>query len=257
MVNYDSPDITFDLVQNNSQGEQNAPTQYQKLSKELIESRYNTLIEQQPKLVSAKPYNMLNAMLYAASVAAFAWALLTTGDWKTDIITFVAAFGLVGTVFDFCGRWFEKYNTSACLVENIKTLSEWEYPIYVFALTHDDETVMKRELEIFNYLNDPKCTNPIHLAFSESDHKIKFTCDFGFDKGKEFDVPSGFPVLDLHPKWFLPRGIRDEKDWLDYQMEVLKIAEQVDFEFARIWTNQERNTYERIVGKQEVADDKI
>lgn len=256
-IDYDNPNAEFDVVQNvPHQVVQNAPPQYPKLSKEVIENRYEQLKAEQPKIRAARPYNMLNAMLYAASLGGLVWGNFTTGDWGTDIAIFAVSFLTGAVVLDFTGRAYDNYKQSEVYVENLKTLSAWAKPIYVLADTPNDETVVSRANQIWEILTDEKCTNEIHKNLLDSQHEIKYKYNFGFNSGREYDT-NGLPVVGLHPKYFLLRGIVDEIDWFNYQVEVLKIAEQVDNQFARIWSANDFKSYQTVVAKQYIDSSEI
>lgn len=136
------------------------------------------------------------------------------------------------------------------MVQNIETLQNWKRPIIILPENRFDCFVDSRAKEISDILNDEKCLNGLNIALQNAEISFEYSIEYGFRTGEKCQTNIGLPVVSLIPELFILRGAFDEKIWFEFQKEAVRIALQIDSQFAKQWFSLESKTYRAVAGGQ-------
>lgn len=220
---------------------------------DLTEARYNFLLSEQPILYKVKPQRFMTS-ISGGCIAVLMPIYIDFKDTFQDVETlgiFTIGCFLIGAIMtNVFGRFITEMNHKKALVQNIETLQNWKRPIIILPENRFDPSVDLRAKEITDILEDEKCLNHLNIALENADLSFEYTIEYGFRTGEKCQTNTGLPVVSLFPELFVLRGAFDEKVWFEFQKEAVRIALEIDNEFAKCWYTLESEKYRTVAGGQ-------
>lgn len=222
----------------------------------LTVARYEFLLSEQPIL------HPLRAQRFMTSVTGGCVATLFPVYWDfKEPFQDVAALGVVvlgfftiGLILTHAiGRILTDMSNKTAMVNNIELLEKWTRPIIIMPYDRLDTSVDARVKEITDILANEKCVNHLHIALENVEMSTEYGIEYGFRKGEVCQTNTGLPVVGLFPELFVLRGAFDDTLWYEFQKEAVRIALEIDNEFAKCWFALETEKYRIVAGGQQTA----
>lgn len=223
------------------------------IEQNLITERYNFLLSEQPKLQTVAPQKFITSVI-GGCVATLIPIYIDYVEPIQEIETLcglLVAFFVFGTVIAHAfSQFMNDRNEKKVLVQNIELLQNWKRPIIILPENRSDCFVDARAKEITDVLDDEKCINELHIALQNAEILFDYAIEYGFRTGEKCQTNRGLPIVSLFPELFILRGAFDEKVWFEFQKEAVRIALEIDNEFAKHWYSFETEKYRAIAGGQ-------
>ena len=220
---------------------------------DLITARYNFLLNEQPTLQAIEPQRLITSIT-GGCVSCLLPIYIDIKETFQDIETlgiFLIISFLIGVLLTrSVSQFLTDRNNKKVLVQNIETLQNWKRPIIILPENRFDCFVDARAKEITDILNDEKCLNGLNIALKNADMCFDYAIEYGFRTGEKCQTNTGLPVVSLIPELFILRGAFDDKIWLEFQKEAVRIALEIDSQFAKQWFSLESETYRTVAGGQ-------
>jgi hypothetical protein len=220
---------------------------------DLITARYNFLLNEQPNLYRAKRQRFTSSLLGGC----FSILLPVYLDFKDPFqdlemlgIFSIGCFLIGAIITHAVGKISNDMNNQKALIQNIEMLQNWTRPIIVLPENRFDPSVDARAQELTNILNDEKCLNHLDIALENAQMFFEYSVRYGFRTGEKCQTNTGLPVVSLFPELFILRGAFDDKLWYEFQKEAVRIAFEIDNQFAKQWFAIESQTYRVVAGGQ-------
>ena len=219
----------------------------------LITERYNFLLSEQPMLQTVAPQKFITSITggcIASLLPIYVDFKETFQDFETLGGLTIACFAFGAIITHAIGQFLNDRNHKKALVQNIQMMQNWKRPIIILPENRFDCFVDARAKEIMDILNDEKCLNELHIGLENAEMTFDYSIEYGFRKGENYSTNTGIPIVSLFPELFVLRGAFDEKVWFEFQKEAVRIALEIDNEFARCWFWQETEKYRIVAGGQ-------
>ena len=219
----------------------------------LIKERYNFLLSEQPTLEKIEPQRFTTSLTGGcfASLLPIYWDFKEPFQDLETLGIFVFLSLSIGLILTrSMGQFWNDRNNKKALIRNIETLQNWKRPIIILPESRFDCFVDARAKEISDILNDEKCLNGLHIALENAEISFDYSIEYGFRTGEKCHTNTGLPVVSLIPELFILRGAFDEKVWFEFQKEAVRIALEIDNNFAKCWFAYEGEKYRAIAGGQ-------
>lgn len=229
----------------------NAPSEHN-----LITERYNFLLSEQPDLYRAKPQRFTSSLLGGCIAVLFPIYLDSIDPFQDVEMLGVFAVGcfLIGAIITHAiGKILNDRNDKKALIQNIEMLQNWTRPIIILPENRLDPSVDVRANEIKGILNDEKCLNNLNIALTDTQMSFEYSIQYGFRTGEKCQSNNGLPIVALFPELFILRGAFDDKLWLEFQKEAVRISFELDNDFAKSWYTLETEKYRSVAGGQLIA----
>lgn len=221
--------------------------------RDLITARYNFLLSEQPYLQAVKPQRFMTSITggcVTTLMPIYIDSKNTFQDVETLYILTICCFLIGAIITHVLGQFFYEMNHKKALVQNIETLQNWKRPIIILPENRFDTSVDFRANEISNILNDEKCLNQLHIGLENAEMSFEYSIEYGFNTGEKYNTGVGLPIVSLFPELFVLRGAFDDKIWFEFQKEAVRIALEIDNDFAKCWFSLENEKYRAIAGGQ-------
>ncbi len=219
----------------------------------LITARYNFLLSEQPNLQAVKPQRFMTSITggcVSTLMPIYIDSKDTFQDFETLGIFTIGCFLIGAILTHVLGQFFYEMNHKKALVQNIETLQNWKRPIIILPENRFDPSVDARAKAITGILEDEKCLNHLNIALENAEMSFDYSIEYGFRMGEKCQTNTGLPVVSLFPELFILRGAFDEKVWYEFQKEAVRIALEIDNEFAKCWFTLEAEKYRSVAGGQ-------
>lgn len=219
----------------------------------LITERYNFLLSEQPILQTVEPQQFITSITggcMASLLPIYVDFKETFQDFETLGGLTVGCFVIGAMITHAIGQFLNDRNHKKALVQNIQMMQNWKRPIIILPENRFDCFVDARAKEVMDILNDEKCLNELHIGLENAEMTFEYSIEYGFRKGEKYSTNTGIPIVSLFPELFILRGAFDEKVWFEFQKEAVRIALEIDNEFARCWFLQETEKYRIVAGGQ-------
>jgi hypothetical protein len=221
--------------------------------KDLVIARYNFLLSEQPSLQVVEPQRLITAL----SVGCISTIIPIYMDTKepfqdTELLSaFAVGCFLIGAIITHViGQIMNDRNNKKALVQNLEMLQGWTRPIIILPETRFDRSMDARAREITDILQDDKCLNQLNIGLENAEMSFEYSIEYGFRKGEKCQTNVGLPIVSLFPELFILRGAFDDRLWYEFQQEAVRIALEIDSEFAKSWFTLENEKYRIVAGGQ-------
>lgn len=224
-----------------------------KKEKELIQARYDFLLSEQPTLQTIQKQRLITSVLGGCMAVLLPMCLDFINRIQNDetVVFMALGFFTVGAILThYIERFIIERNNKWILVNNLETLQGWTRPIILLPYDRLDPSVDARANEIRTILENDKCVNHLHIALENAEMSFNYSIQYGFRTGETCQTEKGLPVVALFPELFVLRGAFDKKVWYDFQKEAVRIALEIDNEFAKYWHTLEAEKYRSVAGGQ-------
>lgn len=221
--------------------------------RDLIIARYDFLLSEQPYLQAVKPQRFITSITggcVTTLMPVYMDSKDTFQDGETLGILTIGCFLIGAILTHVLGRFIYEMNYKQTLVQNIEMLQNWKRPIIILPEHRFDPSVDARAKEIFDILEDEKCLNQLHIGLENAEISFEYSIQYGFNTGEKHQTNTGLPVVSLFPELFVLRGAFDEKVWFEFQKEAVRIALEIDNDFAKCWFTLENEKYRSVAGGQ-------
>ena len=219
----------------------------------IIEARYNFLLSEQPNLYAVEPQRVTTQLLggcFASLLPIYVDYENTFADFETLAGFIIVAFVIGSMATRYIGQFLTRRNQQFARVQNIELLKYWKRPIIILPESRFDCFVDARTKDISDILNDEKCLNVLNVALTDAEICFDYSIQYGFRTGESCQTNTGLPVVSLFPELFILRGAFDDVAWFEFQKEAVRIALEIDRDFAKQWYAIESHTYRTIAGGQ-------
>lgn len=221
-----------------------------------ITARYNFLLNEQPNLKTIAPQKFITTLTGGCLSVLIPIYLDLTSDIESNetLCYMVGGFFLLGGVITHAiGQFLNDRSNKKILVNNIETLQNWTRPIIILPYNRFDPSVDARAKEITDILQDAKCLNHLDIALENAEMSFEYSINYGFRTGEKCKTNTGLPVVALFPELFILRGAFDDRLWFEFQKEAVRIALEIDNDFAKSWYALETEKYRAVAGGQLIA----